>query len=308
MSQSRSSSHFNKIKAWSSFLKLPVVKRTVGILEGVHPSIFKGQGQDFDDLHIYQPGDDIRNIDWKSSAKQGIPVIKRFRADSNTNLALVLDSGCQMQTRSTSGEKKIDVVEAVCEVFAYLSTNRSDAVGVVAGNSEHIMNEKFRLRYGGIKPVLNKMAKITSAQAPNSSYVRVLAYLTQFFIKRTFFVLVFDESAYRREKSVMLPIIRRLKERHDLFVVTIKDVNPFASDAPNMSGKVIDIKTKNFVPAYFRRSNVAKLAKKSIKSNRDKLNKDLKNMQIAHVNVGGTDDFFLKLSKILSRREVAKYQ
>jgi uncharacterized protein (DUF58 family) len=308
LSQSHNSSQFQRIKAWSKFLRLPIAKRTVGILEGVHPSIFKGQGQDFDDLHIYQPGDDIRNIDWKSSAKQTIPVIKRFRADSNTNLALILDSGCQMQSRSSNGEKKIEIIEAVCEVFAYLSTSRGDAVGVVAGDSERIMNERFRLRYGGVKPVLKKVESITSTRAPKSSYSRVLAYLTQFFIKRTFFVLVFDESAYRREKEVMIPIIRRLKECHDLFVVSIRDVNPFANDAPNMLGKVIDIETENFVPAYFRRPRVAKLAKKSIKSNRDKLNRDLKGMRVAHINVDGTTDFFTKLSKILARREVAKYR
>jgi uncharacterized protein (DUF58 family) len=280
----------------------------VGILEGEHPSIFKGQGQDFDDLHLYQPGDDIRNIDWKSSAKQGVPVIRRFKADANTNLALILDSGARMQARASGGEKKMDIVATVCEVFAYLSTKRGDAVGVVAGDSQRIMNERFRLRYGGIKPVLRKVEGISSTQAPSSSYARVLAYLTQFFVKRTFFVLVFDESAYRREKETMVPIIRRLRERHDLFVVSLKDVNPFSSDAPNIHGKVIDIETENFVPAYFRQNKVSKLAKKSLKSNRDKLVKDMKSMRVPHINVGGTDEFLMKLSKILSRREVAKYR
>ena len=50
-------------------LDLPVARRASGLLEGRHRSVFKGHGQDFDDLHLYAPGEDVGDIDWKSSAR-----------------------------------------------------------------------------------------------------------------------------------------------------------------------------------------------------------------------------------------------
>jgi uncharacterized protein (DUF58 family) len=274
----------------------------------VHPSIFKGVGQDFEDFRLYQPGDDIRNIDWKSSAKNGLPVVKRFRADSNTNVALVVDSGREMMTRSTSGEKKIDILQTVCETFGYLSSMRGDAVGIVAGDAERIMNERAKLSYGEVKVTLNKVQKIASNIAPESSYNRVLAFATQFFTKRTFLILVFDEAAFRTNHDIMLSIIRRLNERHDIFAVSFKDINPFDEELPKISGKVIDIDTKNYLPSYFRRDAIARLVKRSIGNNRTQLKKSLKRLGVAHINVGSSEEFFRKMSHILQRREVARYR
>ena len=87
-------------------LDLPILKRAAGLLEGFHRSIYKGQGQDFDDLSLYNPGDDISDIDWKSSARAGIPIIRRFAQQSNLSLILVVDTGRNMAALSSEGNPK----------------------------------------------------------------------------------------------------------------------------------------------------------------------------------------------------------
>ncbi len=84
-------------------LDLPVARRASGLLEGRHRSVFKGHGQDFDDLHLYAPGEDVGDIDWKSSARAGLPIIRRFVRESNLNLVLVVDTGRTMGATAPRG-------------------------------------------------------------------------------------------------------------------------------------------------------------------------------------------------------------
>jgi uncharacterized protein (DUF58 family) len=183
-----------RIKAWSNFLRLPVARKTVGILEGVHPSIFKGIGYDFEEFSAYQPGDNIKHINWAASARTSVPIVKRFRADSNTNMCFILDSGREMVTRTTSGERKIDVVRNICYTFGYIGSRRLDAVGVIAGDEQRIMNERTKLNFGEVQVTLNKVEKITSDVAPRRSFGHLLEYCNQFFAKRTFMVIIVDEA------------------------------------------------------------------------------------------------------------------
>ena len=89
----RPASRFEHLRAR---LSLPVARRAAGLLDGRHRSVLQGHGQDFDDLSLYSPGDDVGDIDWKSSARAGIPVIKRFVRQSNLSVVLAVDTGRTM--------------------------------------------------------------------------------------------------------------------------------------------------------------------------------------------------------------------
>ncbi len=52
-------------------------RKARGMLDGEYGSVFRGRSLDFDDLRAYIPGDDVRDIDWKASARFGSPLIKR---------------------------------------------------------------------------------------------------------------------------------------------------------------------------------------------------------------------------------------
>ena len=69
-----------RIERLRAALSLPTLRRATGLLDGRHKSVFVGRGQDFDDMSFYRPGDDISDIDWKSSARLGQPVINATSA------------------------------------------------------------------------------------------------------------------------------------------------------------------------------------------------------------------------------------
>ena len=125
-------------------LSLPTLRRAMGMLDGRHRSVLIGRGQDFDDLSLYRPGDDVSDIDWKSSARTGQPVIKRFQRESNLPLVLAVDTGRTMAARAVGGEDKRELALAVAEVFAYLARMRGDIVALVAGDEADVVDRPAR--------------------------------------------------------------------------------------------------------------------------------------------------------------------
>ena len=116
-------------------LELPTLRRATGLLDGRHRSVFIGHGQDFDDLSPYRPGDDVTDIDWKSSARAGQPVIKRYQRESNLPLILAVDTGRTMAAHAPDGDDKRALALAVAEIFGYLARMRGDPVSLVAGDA-----------------------------------------------------------------------------------------------------------------------------------------------------------------------------
>ncbi len=77
---------------------LPVIAGSLAedILAGSFGSIFKGQGMEFDEVRHYQPGDDIRSIDWNASARFGNPFVKMYREERDLTLMILLDISASM--------------------------------------------------------------------------------------------------------------------------------------------------------------------------------------------------------------------
>src|SRR5206468_10327975 len=61
------------------------------LLLGTYRSTFRGSGLDFEEVREYEPGDDIRTIDWNVTARMGVPFIKKYREERALNIYLVVD-------------------------------------------------------------------------------------------------------------------------------------------------------------------------------------------------------------------------
>ena len=85
-----------EIHALSSRIQLPVLRKLLSVMEGQHSALRWGRGWEFMDLAPYQPGDDVREIDWAATARTGTPTIKRHEATANVQVILVVDTGREM--------------------------------------------------------------------------------------------------------------------------------------------------------------------------------------------------------------------
>ena len=138
------SSPFSRLARVRGRLELPTLRRATGLLDGRHKSVFVGRGQDFDDLSVYRPGDDVSDIDWKSSARVGQPVIKRFQRESNLPLVLAVDTGRTMAAQAPDGTDKRDLAQAVADTLAYLARQRGDTVALVAADAARMVDRPAR--------------------------------------------------------------------------------------------------------------------------------------------------------------------
>lgn len=112
-------------------LRLRARRAVRTVLGGEYHSAFKGTGLSFDEVREYQPGDDVRRIDWNVTARMGQPFIKRYVEERELTVLLVADvSGSQ---RFGTGEQtKRGVAAEVAALLAFCAVSNHDRVGLVA--------------------------------------------------------------------------------------------------------------------------------------------------------------------------------
>src|SRR3954470_20471303 len=86
---------------------------TSGFLEGGRYALVHTRSLEFDDLRPYVPGDDVRDIEWKASARSGQVLIKRFVTEKHHKIVVVADAGRNTLASAPSGERKLDVAANV---------------------------------------------------------------------------------------------------------------------------------------------------------------------------------------------------
>ncbi|MDC7219674.1 MAG: DUF58 domain-containing protein [Spirochaetales bacterium] len=105
-------------------------RRVNSTFAGEYQSAFKGKGMEFEEVRLYQPGDDIRDIDWNVTARSGEPHIKRFREERELTVFLLVDfseSGL-----FGSGEKsKRECAAELAAVLAFSAIRNNDRVGLI---------------------------------------------------------------------------------------------------------------------------------------------------------------------------------
>jgi len=99
-------------------------------LGGEYHSSFKGQGIDFDDLRAYQPGDEVRSIDWNTTARLGEPFIKKFVEERELSVFLAVDVSASGNYGSLQHSKR-RLAATIAAVFAFSALQNQDKVGLI---------------------------------------------------------------------------------------------------------------------------------------------------------------------------------
>ena len=248
-----------RIERLRAALSLPTLRRATGLLDGRHKSVFVGRGQDFDDMSFYRPGDDISDIDWKSSARLGQPVIKRYQRESMMPLVLAVDTGRTMAAMAPSGEDKRDLALGVAEVFAYLARMRGDSVALVAGDAGRTISRPARSGAKHVETLLTLLARTfedldvpvagapdgvfeLAPGAPSSSLPRLMERVSTWHRRRS---LITDTAHPGPDAATWL---RRLSIQHEVIIVQIEDDDPLRPEG----GRGRDIDLPFEIPAFLR--------------------------------------------------------
>ena len=109
------------------------------LLAGEYRSVFKGRGMDFDEIRPYEPGDDVRSIDWNVTARTGKPHIKRYIEERELAVWFLVDISASCRT-GHGDRTKWDVMHEICALLALSAVRNHDRVGLIlfSDRIEHI--------------------------------------------------------------------------------------------------------------------------------------------------------------------------
>ncbi len=104
-------------------------RQVADVLAGEYVSVFKGRGIEFDEVRPYVPGDDVRTIDWKVTARMGEPYVKRYVEERQLTLMLMADISASQDFGSVAQSKREAAAE-LCALIAFSAIRSNDKVGL----------------------------------------------------------------------------------------------------------------------------------------------------------------------------------
>ena len=99
-------------------------------LAGSYHSAFKGQGIDFEEVREYQPGDEVRSIDWNVTAKMNAPFVKQYREERELTIVLAVDISASGSFGSAEQSKRERLAE-LAALLAFSADRNNDKVGLI---------------------------------------------------------------------------------------------------------------------------------------------------------------------------------
>lgn len=195
-------------------------RKARGMLDGEYASVFRGRSLDFDDLRAYVPGDEVRDIDWRATARHGSPLIRRYVAVRRQTVLLVTDTGRNMAAQSRSGETKKDIAVLALGVLGYLAHRHGDAVGLVCGDASGTRTLPAKGGEAHLERLLRHIDSHARLDAPPSSIDDQLDFLARTIKGRHLLFVVADEIP---ATAATAQLLRRLRAQHEVLWLTIRD-------------------------------------------------------------------------------------
>ena len=139
---------------------LELLARTVveGFMSGLHRSPFTGFSTEFTEYRQYNPGDDLRYLDWRLLARTDRYFIKKYRADTNTQCHLLIDTSASMNYAHAGSVTKLQYAQFLAASLAYLLNRQQDAVGLVAFADKVHTHVPARNRTGHMRTIFGNLS------------------------------------------------------------------------------------------------------------------------------------------------------
>ena len=185
-------------------------------LSGNYASVFKGQGLSFREVREYQPGDDVRAIDWNVSARMDQAFVKVFVEEREMTVMLVVDLSAS-QRFGTQGGSKVRLASEVAALCAFSAIRNNDRVGLIMATDEV---EKIVPPKKGQKHVMRVLREIMGAEPKRSGTDLVIALETLMHVARRRSVAFLISDFYAPDYGRALALAAA---RHDIIPVMLVD-------------------------------------------------------------------------------------
>ena len=231
---------------------------------GEYHSVFRGRGIEFSEVRQYEPGDDVRAIDWNVTARMGAPYIKKYVEERELTVLLVVDVSAS-SAFTTTGVTKRELAAEVAATLAFSAAANGDRVGMIAFTDrveEYLPPAKDRRH---VLRIVRELLYLEPA-GRGTSIAAALAYLARVQKRRAIVFVLSDffDTGYENQ-------LRAAALRHEIVALTLSDPReetmPSAGlldleDAETGARVTVDTSDRRVREAYARRAAEARASRR----------------------------------------------
>ena len=194
------------------------------LFSGEYHSVFRGQGMEFAEVREYQPGDDVRNIDWNVTARIGVPYVKKHIEERELTVMLLVDLSGSEQF-GTRGRFKAELAAEIAAVLALSAVRNNDRVGLIifTDRIEHVVPPRKGRRH-----VLRLIRDVLAfrPKAQGTDVAAALDYVARLLPHRSILFVLSDfvpAGGAVQETPAWEKTLKLVAQRHDLVAIRISD-------------------------------------------------------------------------------------
>ena len=276
--------------------KLEIATRKVvsDMLAGQYQSVFKGRGMAFSEVRQYQPGDEVRTIDWNVTARMNDTYVKVFTEERELTVMLVVDVSASKEFGSKD-RSKAEMAAEVAAQIAFSAIANNDRVGLILFSDQV---EKVVPPRKGKKHVLRVVSDILSfkPKGKGTDINAGLDYLSRIAKRKAVTFLISDFLASEYDKA-----LRIVSRKHDLVPVVLSD--PFEVEFPSLG--LVDLEDAETGHRWLVDTSDPRVRgrfRELMESRRDERTKLFRKLQLDHVELRAGEDFAGALQRFFRAR------
>jgi uncharacterized protein (DUF58 family) len=279
-------------------LDVTIARRIDGMLAGDYRSSLQGDGSELAQMRPYEPGDDVRRIDWNVTARTGEPHVRVQLAERVLVTWLVLDTSPSMRF-GTADRRKADVAEGVAIALGHVATRRGNRLGVVTfgdASPKTVPVRQGRLGLLGLLAALRGEEENGDGRVGATSLGGAVSRAAALARQRSLVVVVSD---FRGPLDWRRPMLQ-LADRHAVLAVEIRD--PREQELPN-AGELwlVDPETGRQLRVDTRNAKLRSRFAQAAAEERRGLERMLSSIGVRHIVLTTSGDWLRPLAVFLRR-------
>ena len=279
-------------------LDVTIARRIDGMLAGDYRSSLQGDGSELAQMRPYEPGDDVRRIDWNVTARTGEPHVRVQLAERVLVTWLVLDTSPSMRF-GTADRRKADVAEGVAIALGHVATRRGNRLGVVTfgdASPKTVPVRQGRLGLLGLLAALRGEEEHGDGRVGATSLGAAVSRAAALARQRSLVVVVSD---FRGPLDWRRPMLQ-LADRHAVLAVEIRD--PREQELPN-AGELwlVDPETGRQLRVDTRNAKLRSRFAQAAAEERRGLERMLTSIGVRHIVLTTSGDWLRPLAVFLRR-------
>ena len=275
-------------------------------LAGSYHSAFKGQGINFEEVREYQPGDEVRSIDWNVTAKMNAPFVKQYREERELTILLAVDLSASGQFGSVEQSKRERLAE-LSALLAFSADKNNDKVGLILFTDEV---EIYLPPTKGQKHVLRILREILfhNTKGKGTNLSGSLRFLNRVMRRRAIVFLLSDfmirdnGDEEESDEDILFKELSTTQRRHDLVCAHISD--PRESELPDVGCILLeDSETSELLEVNTGDSSFRQRYAENMIKRREDFEKRLRRRGIDLFDFSTKDDYVNRLREFFKLRE-----